>query len=862
MRELLKTLTRRSFAASKVRNLIAVLAIALTAILFTSVTTIGVGTIESISLTMQMLKLSRADAEVHNMTEEQFHALQSADFVKEAGLRMPVGFLTNTNRHNIEFDVMDETEAKLVFASPSHGRFPQAANEVVTSDRALRDLGVEPKVGAEITIAFTAHGEKYVLPMIVSGWYESVNDQISYMVAGTSFRDANPDIFHNTYRQDGELGGIYYSDFIATNIFQLQEKMDAFSRSQSGDPDDIQAENYLPGIINQMKHPKINGTLLAAGAFFIVLFIFCGYLLIYNVFDIAVMQDIRRYGLYRTIGMSRKQVKRLINQQALWLTCIGLPIGLIAGFFIGKSSLPVIMSIFATEYSNIAANVSPSSLIFVIAAILTAFTVFLSTRKPVHVAASIPPIEAFRYVEHNSGKKTRKHSEETTSVFQMARANLARNKRRSAFIVVSLMLCVLLLNCVGTVASSLDVEKQVKQMIRTDFVVLNAQSMNNQDGFTTRDMAVREQTITDISAQAGVVNGAAIYKNTLEDTNVTYDFGIELIETEKSQENDVLIGFTEDYMGFKLGDDGNPVCNVYGMEEASIERMDIQEGETDPHTLYQDMCSGKGVLLGVHSEMGSKTMTPAFDFLNVGDRITVYKNGEQIMELPVLAKAATNGDDEEIGLTTNGPFTVGGNGLFLYLPTSIYKKLYDEPVIYKYSFDVEENQRENITNYLNDYMETVDTSINYMSADSARAIAEANQTMIRFVGGIVGIIFGLAGVLNLVNMLITSILTRRHEFATMQSIGMTNKQLTKMLTLEGICYAFGAAALGIVLSFVLAVTLVQSILSGMWNYTFHLTLTPALLTSGILLIFSAIIPALALRQFHRGSIVEQLHISE
>lgn len=464
MRELSKTLTRRSFAVNRMRNLIAVLAIALTAILFTSVTTIGIGTVQSLSLTMQMLKLSRADAELHNMTEEQFKALQSADFIKEAGLRMPVGWLTNTSRHNVEFDVMDETEAMLVFAFPSHGRFPQAENEIVTSDRALRDLGVEPEIGAEVTAAFTAHGKEYVLPMVVSGWYQAVNDQVSYMVAGTGFRDANPDIFQNTYGQDGELAGVYFSDIIVTSTLRLQERLDDFSRSQGGDPDDMEAENFLPGIVNRMKHPPIGGTVLAPGAFFLMLFIFCGYLLIYNVFDIAVMQDIRQYGLYRTIGMSRRQVRQLINRQALRLTCMGLPIGLLAGFFIGKSSLPVIMSVFAMEYSNIAVDVSPSPLIFAGAAALTALTVFLSTRKPIRAAADIPPIEAFRYVEQDTGQKTTRHSRETAGVFQMARANLARNKRRSAFIVVSLMLCVVLFNCVETAAASLDVDKQIARI--------------------------------------------------------------------------------------------------------------------------------------------------------------------------------------------------------------------------------------------------------------------------------------------------------------------------------------------------------------------------------------------------------------
>ena len=59
MHEMLKTLSRRSFAANRLQNLIAVLAIALTAVLFTSVTTIGMGVMESMTLTMQLQKGSR-----------------------------------------------------------------------------------------------------------------------------------------------------------------------------------------------------------------------------------------------------------------------------------------------------------------------------------------------------------------------------------------------------------------------------------------------------------------------------------------------------------------------------------------------------------------------------------------------------------------------------------------------------------------------------------------------------------------------------------------------------------------------------------------------------------------------------------
>lgn len=148
MNPMLKLLTRRSFAASRTRNLMAVLAIALTALLFTSVATIALGAMESMTLTMQVQKGSKSDGDFRNMTAQQYEALGQADFVAEYGLRMPVGFLENTTRHNVELDVMDETEAELLFCNPSHGSMPQAANEVVASDAALEDLGSQAEVGA------------------------------------------------------------------------------------------------------------------------------------------------------------------------------------------------------------------------------------------------------------------------------------------------------------------------------------------------------------------------------------------------------------------------------------------------------------------------------------------------------------------------------------------------------------------------------------------------------------------------------------------------------------------------------------------------------------------------------------------
>lgn len=858
----LRKLAARSFRTYRIRNLAAVLAIMMTAILFTTVTTIGMGTMESLTLTMQMAKGSKADGDFRYMTAEQFGQLENAGFIESYGLRMPVGFLTNTVRHNIEFDVMDETQAELTFCNPSHGTMPQAENEVVASDAALLDLGIEPEIGAVVPAEFSVRGKTYQLELVLSGWYKASNGQISIMWAGTAFRDAHPDIFKYTYDTDTAIAGTYFSDFTAVNARGLQDKMTDWAYSVGGNPEDADAPNYLGATVNQVTNANIAPKTIALSLAIVLLFILCCYLLIYNIFDIAVMQEVRRYGLYRTIGMSRKQIRKLMNLQTLWLSCGGIPLGLSAGFFIGKATLPVVMNTLSSEYPNLAVNVSPSPAIFSVAAVLTALTVFISIRKPVRAAADTPPIEAFRYAEAASGSGRAKRKAAEAGLPQMAWFNLGRSKRRSFFIMVSLMLCIVLLNSVGIAAVSMDTEKQVDFIIRTDFAVVNNVSVNNLAGFTLREHGLKEETIHDISGQPGVKNGSVVYKNTLDDKDVTYGFGIRIAETQDWPEENKVIGNTEDGFCFPLGSDGRPLGNVYGMSADSISRMDIREGETDAEKLYRQMQDGEGVLMGVPINRSTMQMVEPLRFAEVGDTVTVYKNGEPVMELPILAAAAINGDDMEIGYTVNGTFEVGGDGPYLYLPYEIYCKLYDKPAVYKYSFDAEEDAQDGITEFLETYTHTSDTSVTYVSAESSRKSAEGSRTMVTFVGGIIGAIFGIVGILNLINTIVTAIITRRHEFATMQSIGMTRKQLARMLTYEGIYYAAGACLLGLPVSALLGLTVVRSLTGSIWYFSFHFTLVPAVMTCAALLAAGACIPSAALRLFHKGSIVETLRIAE
>ena len=99
---------------------------------------------------------------------------------------------------------------------------------------------------------------------------------------------------------------------------------------------------------------------------------------------------------------------------------------------------------------------------------------------------------------------------------------------------------------------------------------------------------------------------------------------------------------------------------------------------------------------------------------------------------------------------------------------------------------------------------------------------------------------------------------------TMQSIGMTGKQLRRLMVYEGIYYAAGADIIGGAVAAILAVTVLKSALNGpsMWFFTLNITLVPVLVIGVLYLLLAAVIPLIVLHFFNKGTVVERLRTSE
>ena len=832
----IKKLANRSFRSNKMRNVIAAIAIALTTFLFTAVLTIGMGASGTLEYSMAKMMGSSADALVQGLSEDQFQQLKENAMFEKVGCWIPVEIMTNTNRRVAEVDYADQTQLEIRMLTPRTGSAPQKVNEVLVSANILKDLNIEEKIGAEIPVELKVRqsGQVYHFDMVVSGIYDTPNEKSESVIVSKAFLEENAEMMSDIAL--GRVGcGIYTADVVMRDSYMVKDRISELVRNIGGNPDDVNAANAVRVAPNPIVSNESGLMMWLVAGVFGILFMFCGYLLIYNVFEIAVTNDIRQYGLLRTVGTTSQQIKRLVNRQALYLFLIGTPLGLFFGTLLGRSILPVALQIFAVDFSggNIEVGTLPYLGIIAGAILFSGLTVYISTRKSV-------------------------------------KANLQRNKRRTVFIVISLTLSIVFLNSVFIFSSSFDEDAYIENQTRSDFIVYSPVIQAAWGDNFGHDSAVPEKAVEEIKEQPGVTNEAYLYRNTFEDDHISCDWGTPYVVDNTNKEQRMLpehlnLGVYQTENGghtVGLTADNHPLGNVFGFSENFFDRLDIIEGETDLSVLKNKLWNGNNVILmGEYDDHGNFAgAESAFYFgLSVGDTIQFYENGTPTKEFTIIAKAAaTDGDVTVTGGGSNIAQIIEGPRIFM--AENKFKEIYETPTLYGFLFDVEEQYQQEMETYL-----AQDTDVAYTSILTMKATVSSVKNVVLLIGGMIGAVFALVGLINFINLVMTNIIIRRHEFATMQSIGMTNRQLRKMMISESFSYVLLAGIVGTLAAAVLGITLVRSFVEispSSIMMTFQMTLLPALVMLILFLALAFIVPVVALRLFNSRSVVERLRVNE
>ncbi|AJE52365.1 MULTISPECIES: ABC transporter permease [Paenibacillus] len=840
-----RNLSDKSFKANKIRNIIAIIAIALTTLLFTSVFTMGIGAMESFQQATMRQAGGGGQGILKYINEEEFNHIKDHPLIKEiAYSRLLSEKVTNEQflKRRAEFWYHDDLGLKLGLIELEKGHKPVAENEVISDSSTLQLLGIPLKEGAPLTLKLEVHGKMVQREFILSGWWKSDPAAMiarGQIYASKAYVDAHAEELRYTYKQDHDMTGAINADIMFDNSSNMRENLNKVI-TESGYSLDQNAPNYIASSVNWAylsntfsSNPEAVFP-LATGLLLIML---TGYLIIYNIFQISVMRDIRFYGLLKTIGTTSKQISRIIRRQALFLSLIGVPIGLLGGFGVGKSLIPLLLM---NNYRHAEVTLSPNPWIFIDSALFAVVTVMISAYKPSRIAATVSPIEAVRYVDGatKKGKKKLKKSTNGAKMPLMARVNLGRNKKRTTLVLLSLSLGLVLLNTTFTLFQSLDMNKYVSKSHDTDFLIAHADYF--QEHFTGPDNATTESYIQAVQAQPGFEEGGRLYSGS----------NLFTVEHKENKEGMKLYGeiVTPDARG-------NLSAIVYGLEDLPLHRLQLIDGELD----YGKLASGKYILEGVRLD-NYDNPEMELSVYKVGEKVTLHKymgtaNAQEYTshEFTVLGHVGVKSSNSGVAVASYTDF---------YLPADIYKTLVKKPVIMSYAFNVSDSKEKTMENFIKNYTEIKEPVMDYRSKSTVIAELSGMQKTILMIGGTLSIIIGVIGIVNFANALLTSILTRHQEFAILQSIGMTNKQLKTMLVYEGMYYVLGTSICSILLGSLLSVLIAKPLSAQIWFMSYKFIIWPLILMLPVLLVLGICLPLAIYSLSDRKTIVERLRTAE
>ena len=503
-RKCIRRLSFKSLWASTKRNIIAICAIALTTLMFTSLFTIMLSVNSSYETYNFRQAGGYSDGSFKDLSKEQADKIAAHKGIKASGERIVCGFSSSDvfSKVAAEVSYMDKNCTKWSYATPTCGKEPQKENEIAMDTTTLRLLGVEPELGANVTITYqtgnrTGTDMTQTDSFILVGYWEYDDLMpVHYINVSKAYVDK---INEKCIAAGNEALDIDLNVMLPYKL-NIREQMEKIDADLGYDWNTRDQENSARigvnwGLTASSISSGIDFSLVAALIAFFLLIIFTGYLIIYNIFQISVTGDIRFYGLLKTIGTTPRQLRRIITQEALFLCILGIPIGLLLGYGIGAVLTPIVLE--TTSIIGTKATISSSPLIFIGSALFAIITVFLSCRKPGKMAAKVSPVEAAKYTEGMTGKKKKRRSR-GAKVYQMAFANLGRNKKKTALVIVSLTLSVTLLNVLFSLVNGFDMDKYVDRSTCADFIVSSTDYFryNSADEYIGQDIIdeIKENT--------------------------------------------------------------------------------------------------------------------------------------------------------------------------------------------------------------------------------------------------------------------------------------------------------------------------------------------------------------------------------
>ncbi len=574
--------------------------------------------------------------------------------------------------------------------------------------------------------------------------------------------------------QNIQKRGIKDSYKITANILGVDEELFEIANDNIGNNDtmesiekykqemekakyDIDVNSYLIGLQTDPIASSGIGDLGIVVIIVMVIIVFTSVFCIKNSFDISITEKIRQYGMLRSIGATKKQIRKNVFYEATILGAIGIPLGILSGFF--ASYILIIVSnyyLFKMMESEVILEFCFSLVAVIVAIILGIITIYFSAFRSARRAAKVSPIESIRNSANiKINPKKVKSPKIIKKLFgiggEISFKNLKRNKKKYRTTVISIVVSVSVFIALYSFMTMTFEEVKTEFKVTEYNISVNARGTDN-DTY----QKLLETTELDNIEDYSVIRGSGInYSNP--------KYNSEYVE----------------WLDLKLNQDSKAYLSFYTIGENQYKKYVKSLG------LDYEKMKDKGILIdymntGRYNEEKNKyerKYMKVYDY-QVGDKIVGITTKDYTIE-----ETEENITTLEIGyVTEEKPFGLKNtDGIMLIISDKLFDKIATTNMV---DIAYKSSNADKLQDDIEELLKEETYSLNNVE-DNYRTMNNLFTLVGIFLYGFI-IVISLIGITNIFNTITTSVELRKQEFAMLKSIGMTTKEFNRMVRLESI----------------------------------------------------------------------------
>ena len=766
-KKVINDLAKITYKANKKRNILTIAAIFLTTFLLCTIISVGLSYWNTVSLRQQRMQGIDYDIELTEPRDDQITVMREMDKIKYAGLSVKCAIVSKYQEKELDkvrlywLDDICWEKQTIPALDDYKGKYPDKENEMMLSKSALSSMGIQnPKLGMELplvyqTLAENSKNEDTAKTFVLSGWFLDYTGVDKGYVSEEFYRSTG--VLQTDLTQGSLKISLENPLYSENDIIEMQNQI-KLSGNQIIEADYDTISNFIKTVL---------GLVLLLALVFM-----SGYLFIYNTLYISVNRDIRYFGQLKTIGTTSMQIRKMIYRQMLWNAAIGIPLGLACSAIVGRLVIP---SLLHALNPTIAINqVGTGSLwVFVIAAIFSFGTIMISSQKPAKIAMHCSPIEAMKYIGAASAKvKNKKRT--GGDIRSMVKMNLFRDKKQFVIIMCSLSLAVSLFLIINVVIYVNNAKNILNHSYDYDIRLLNQTLLSDSE-----EQVINSDFIEQIRSIDGVKDVRVLKSATAVvpyQENVYGEYYKELYASRYSPGN-----YEKDMELYKKQPDHYSfTCRVVGIDEVEFEKINntlLNPLDKEKFKNGEIAFISKTFTQGDNGITGKKVEFSIPTALNP-EKKEIIETGAMIDDYPAYYSAGYTPD--------------------LIVSDDFFDEIMGQPLIEMIKIDYDEPFSKSVEASIKKLAES-NKLISWESKLDSYSEMKNSENQITVLGGSLGIIIMLLAISNYMNMMSESMQNRSKEFAVLESVGMTRKQIKKMIVFESLGYSILSISISLII---------------------------------------------------------------